>query len=85
MSLKASTHLIDEVRATLAADPTNEAAMRSLVRLEVIPRLEAELAAEQQKPRPDRAAIAALVEEIRSLHRGELPDHVRDTILQSAR
>jgi hypothetical protein len=70
--------LLEETRATLAA------ALRSLVRLEVIPRLEADLAAEQQKPRPDRAAIAALIEEIQSLHRGELPDHVRDALLQSA-
>jgi hypothetical protein len=82
MSLKASTRLIDEVRATLAADPTNEAALRNLVRLETIPAMERDLAAEYAKPRPDRAAIAALTEEIRSLHRGDpLPDHIRFALL----
>jgi hypothetical protein len=80
--MRASTRLIEEVRATLAADPTNEAALRNLVRLEVIPAMERDLAAEQQKPRLDRAAIAALIEEIQALHRGELPDHVIDALLR---
>jgi hypothetical protein len=83
---RATTRLIEEVRATLAADPTNAAAIRTLVRLETIPALEVELAAEQSQPQPDLNRIAALVEEIRALHRGDpIPDHTRDALLRSVR
>jgi hypothetical protein len=83
--------LIEEIRATLAAqtdrDPSTNPvvgnALRSLVKLEVIPNLERELAAEHAKPLLDRAAIAALTAEIYALYAGQIPDHVRDALLQS--
>jgi hypothetical protein len=84
--MRASTRLIDETRATLAADPTNEAALRNLVRLEAIPAMERDLAAEYAKPQPDPNRIATMVEEIQALHRGDpLPDHIRFALLRLAR
>jgi hypothetical protein len=81
MHARETARLIDQLKAELAADPTNSAALRSLVRLEVIPVMERDLAAEHAKPLPDPNRIAALTAEILQLHRGELPDHVRDNLL----
>jgi hypothetical protein len=89
--LNETTRLVSEVRATLAAElaksePAERVvndALRGLVRFEVIPAMEADLAAEHQKPLPDRAAIEALRQEILGLHSRNLPDHVRDSLLAS--
>jgi hypothetical protein len=84
---------LDQLKAALAAElakPTEQQddkavniILNSLARLEVIPRMEADLAAEHQKPNPDRAAIEALRQEISELHRGELPDHIRAQLVAS--
>jgi hypothetical protein len=79
-----TTRLVTQLRADLAADPTNSAALYNLVKLEVIPAMERDLAAEHAKPRPDRAAIAALTEEIQSIHSARvIPDHIRQQLLAS--
>jgi hypothetical protein len=83
---------LEAVRAALAAetdrDPTTNRVVAyclyNLVKLEVIPSLEAELAAERQKPQPDEARIAAIIADVQSMHNGRvIPDHIRDALLQS--
>jgi hypothetical protein len=82
---------IEAIRANLAAElekpepdeRTVNMALGNLVRIEVIPALEAQLRTEAEGPQPDVARVAALVEEIQRLHRGELPDHAREQLLAS--
>jgi hypothetical protein len=84
---------IEAIRATLAAELAKQEpaervvndALRSLIRLEVIPRLERVLTAEHAKAEPDKATIAAMTAEIQALHGGYLPDYIRDSLLASAR
>jgi hypothetical protein len=87
--LTETTNLVAALRAALVEAQANQddrgvnAALGGLVRFEIIPRMEADLAAEHAKPNPDRAAIAALTEEIQSLHSRYLPDHIREQLLRS--
>lgn len=71
---------IHQHQATLAADPKNETALRHLVRLVNIPRLEAllhRITSVSHGYVPWHPYIAEVKEQIAALHRGELPDHVR--------
>ena len=88
--LNETTNLVAALRAALVEAQANQddrgvnAALGGLVRFEVIPAMERDLAAEHAKPNPDRAAIAALTAEIQELHQNRgIPAHVRDALLAS--
>jgi hypothetical protein len=84
--LNETTNLVAALRTALVEAQDEQGvnqALSGLVRMEVIPAMERDLAAEHAKPNPDRAAIAALVDQISRLHRGELLDHVREQLLTS--